>query len=63
MASNTKVQCLVNYYLAEGFGHSVYEVCDSLLKRNSNDNFLKFWKAFAMCATGSASQVCLHQSP
>ena len=55
--SRDKVQSLVNYYLREGFTHSVELVCDEILKRSPNDAFLQFWKAYVMFITGSVSEV------
>jgi hypothetical protein len=55
--ADSKVSCLVNYYLREGLCHSVIDACCVLSKRSPSDPYLQFWKAFALHAIGSVSQV------
>ena len=57
MASSQQVAGLVGYYLREGYPDSVSTACDILLQRCPGDAHLRFWKAFALQATGNISQV------
>ena len=57
MASSQQVAGLVGYYLREGYPDSVSTACDILLQRSPGDAHLRFWKAFALQATGNISQV------